>query len=295
MDPSVALTAGVVATIGAAIYEAWRRRWRVVLIVLPATFALAWSVEIAWALFVAPREPDWRFLLLLVVFVPAGLIFGPWWPQGGSRLGLLLTWPFIWDQLTVWQGGFLGVARSPSAASLALAAVVVACTLVAAEMGSRLGRARPATQARADGQRPGGSWPIVESLPHPVRWLLLIPAAMVATYVVHIVMFIVFNVSNGGLVSDDSFKGWAFGLVDSVVTGYVPVATAALMAPRRKLVAAVAVGALGTLGLLRAFASGGDNFSALLVVEALFSLGGGPFACYQAWMSQRVRLVSALV
>jgi hypothetical protein len=119
-----------------------------------------------------------------------------------------------------------------------------------------------------------------------IRWLLVLPAALIAFVGVQIVIII------GGFLSDNKLPNWAYQLVNSAASGYALVVAAAWMAPRGKLATAVVFGVLNivliawvtTLGVS---ASGQQSDSwLLLVVAALLSAAGSVAGCYQTWESQ---------
>ncbi|MDP9225253.1 MAG: hypothetical protein M3P18_15695 [Actinomycetota bacterium] len=134
----------------------------------------------------------------------------------------------------------------------------------------------------------------MDRLPHWLRWLLVLPTAVVAFFAVQFAIII------GGLLSGNELPDWVYQLINSAASGYAFVGAAAWMAPRAKVVTALIhtlLNAVAGFWLLSvALAQSGRQSDAWLVLAGASLLGivGGGVACYAAWEADRKARVSFL-
>ena len=127
----------------------------------------------------------------------------------------------------------------------------------------------------------------LETVPNWLRWLLVLPSAVVAFFLIQLVVII------GGFLSDNKLPDWAYQLINSAASGYAFVGAAAWMAPGRKFVVAivhtVVVTVFGVLIVLVAIAQSGRQSDSwlLLLAAGVLTVAGGGVACYAAWDAER--------
>ena len=124
-------------------------------------------------------------------------------------------------------------------------------------------------------------------MPEWLRWLLVVPSAVVAFALIQLVIIL------AGLLSGRWIPDWAYQLINSFASGWAFVAAAALMAPQANVVVAIVhtviisvfTGALGGFALFDpslAQRTSGTS-SGFFLLAATLTVLGGVYACVQTY------------
>lgn len=132
---------------------------------------------------------------------------------------------------------------------------------------------------------------MVERLPQPVRWILVLPAAIVAYIAVQVLIIVLGAIS--GFLNEGGWPNWLYQLVNSAAGPYASVAAAAWIAPRAKFPTSVVIGVLNVLLalalILEALSKAAEQSDTwlLLALAGVLGVASSGFACYQVRLEQR--------
>ena len=130
-------------------------------------------------------------------------------------------------------------------------------------------------------------------LPEWLRWLLVVPSAVVAFALIQLVVIL------AGLLSGRWIPDWAYQLINSFASGWAFVSAAAWMAPRANVVVAILhiviisvfTGALGGIVLFDpSFVRRSETSSGFFLLAVALTILGGVYACVQTYNERKAPL-----